>query len=64
MNDRALIRTFETGRGRRIAILAVAVMVFAIVIAAVVTGFHGVRVRRSASALTRPAVPAATQPLN
>ena len=54
MNDRALIHSFETGRGKRLAVLAAALLAVVIVIWAVAAGFHGHSYRSSASALTRP----------
>jgi uncharacterized membrane protein YjjB (DUF3815 family) len=63
MNDHAVIRSFETGRGRRLAIVILALAVVALVIGAVAMGFRGRHISRSADALTKPVVaPAKTFP--
>jgi len=54
MNDRAIIRSFETGMGRRVAILCAVVVLLALVLGAVVYGFRGRGIRRNTDALTRP----------
>jgi hypothetical protein len=54
MNDRAIIRSFETGQGRRLAILAVAVAILALVIGLVAFGFRGRHITRNTDALTQP----------
>ena len=41
MEDRAVLRDFEQGRGRRIVVVILAVLALAIVIGAVVAGFRG-----------------------
>jgi hypothetical protein len=58
MEDRAVLRDFEQGRGRRIVVLILAVLALAIVIGAVVRGFRGGSPSRSTRALTdEPAAP-------
>jgi CHASE2 domain-containing sensor protein len=61
MNDRAVIRSFETGQGKRLAILAIAIAVLALVIGVVALGFHNRHITRSTDALirTEPATHAA-----
>jgi hypothetical protein len=54
MDDRATIRDFETGRGRRFLVLILAVLALAIVIGAVAAGFRGRSTNRGARALTNP----------
>jgi hypothetical protein len=54
MNDRAVIRSFEAGTGKRLAIVALIVAVIAL-LAVVAVGFHGRHIARNAAALTRPA---------
>jgi uncharacterized membrane protein YjjB (DUF3815 family) len=62
MNNSAVIRSFETGRGRRLAILLLATIIVALVIGAVVVGFRGRHISRNAAALTAPiAAPAHQQ---
>jgi hypothetical protein len=62
MNDQAVIRSME-GRGRRLAILAAALVAIALVVGLVVAGFHGQHVRSSAAALSHPeGTPAQTTP--
>jgi len=39
MDDRAVMRSFETGRGRRVAALVVALVVVAVVVGFVIKGF-------------------------
>jgi len=53
-NDRVLMHSFETGRGRRIAILVAALFLVAVVIWVVALGFHGQHFRSNAAALTHP----------
>lgn len=53
MNDRAVIRSFEAGTGKRLAIVALVVAVIAL-LAVVALGFHGRHIARNAAALTRP----------
>ena len=53
MNDRAVIRSFETGQGKRLAILALAVAVLALVIGVVAFGFRGRHITRNADALLK-----------
>jgi hypothetical protein len=66
MDDRAVIRTLETGLGKRVALLVLALVVIAVVVGVVISGFHGKRVEKSADALTthaaEPASPATPQP--
>jgi hypothetical protein len=59
-NDRAIIHSLETGRGRRIAALVAGIVAVALVGWVLARGFHGVRVHDDARALTPSAVP--TQP--
>jgi hypothetical protein len=54
MRDQAIIYSLETGRGKRIAVLMAALVVVALVIWAVTTGFHGGHVKSSAAALAQP----------
>jgi hypothetical protein len=54
MDDRATLRDFEQGRGRRIVVLILAVLALAIVIGAVVKGFRGQSPSRGARALSKP----------
>lgn len=53
MNDRAIIRSFETGQGKRLAILALAVAVLALVIGVVAFGFRDRHITRNAAALMK-----------
>jgi hypothetical protein len=53
-NDRAVIYSLETGRGRRIAILAGALLAVALVVWVVMRSFHGRQVDGSARALVQP----------
>jgi hypothetical protein len=53
MNDRAVIRSFETGQGKRLAILVVAIAVLALVLGFVVIGFRDRHIPRSTDALMR-----------
>jgi hypothetical protein len=39
MDDRAVMRSFETGRGKRLTVLAIALVVVGVVIAFIVRGF-------------------------
>jgi hypothetical protein len=56
--DRALLDSLETGRGKRIAILVAALFAVLIVIWTLAVGFQGRHYRRSAGALTdTPTVP-------
>jgi len=60
MDDRELIRSFEGVHDRRFLTFAgLALLAFVIVLGAVVVGFRGNRVRRSADAmsLVQPAIP-------
>jgi hypothetical protein len=50
--DRALLDSLETGRGKRIAILVAALFAVLIVIWTLAVGFQGRHYRRSAGALT------------
>jgi hypothetical protein len=52
MEDRAVLRDFEQGRGRRIVVMIIAVLALAIVIGAVVKGFRSGSTSRSSRALT------------
>lgn len=52
MNDRAIIRSFETGWGRRVAILAAVIAVLALLLGVVIYGFRDRRIRRNTDALT------------
>ncbi|HEY8923079.1 MAG TPA: hypothetical protein VIU64_01790 [Polyangia bacterium] len=54
MNDRAIIRSFETGMGRRVAILCAAVVILALVLGLVIYSFQGRGIRRNTDALIRP----------
>jgi hypothetical protein len=54
MDDRATIKDFETGRGRRYLVLVLAVLALVIVISSVVAGFRGRSAKRGARALTQP----------
>lgn len=51
-DDRAVIHSLETGRGRRVAILVAAFLAVVIVLWSVSRGFHGRQIRRDARALT------------
>jgi len=63
MNDSAVMRSMETGRGKRIAVLIFAALVVGVVIAIVAAGFRGRHTARSATASTTPtAGPAAQGP--
>jgi succinate dehydrogenase hydrophobic anchor subunit len=58
MNDRSLIRSFEGFRNRRfLAFTAVALVTFAVVLIAVVAGFRGAHVAKSADAVSGVASP-------
>ena len=54
MNDRAIIRSFETGMGRRVVILCAAVVILALVLGFVIYGFRGRGIRHNTDALIRP----------
>jgi hypothetical protein len=54
MNDRSIIRSFETGMGRRVVILSAAVVILALVLGLVIYGFRGRGIRRNTDALIRP----------
>lgn len=58
MDERAVIRSFEKGRGWWVVAAIVAMLLVALLIAAVVNGFHGRSVSRGTDALTRPMPPA------
>jgi hypothetical protein len=65
MDDRAIIRSFESGFDRRvIALTVVAIVVVLGLVALVVRGFHGRDIQQGASAITNavtaPAQPATT----
>jgi hypothetical protein len=53
-NDRVVIHDLETGRGRRLAILAAALVAVVLVIWTVATGFHGGLMKRNAAAIAQP----------
>jgi hypothetical protein len=55
-NDRAIIYSLETGRGRRVAILAGALVAVALVVWIVLRSFHGRDVDTGAKALVQPPV--------
>jgi hypothetical protein len=54
MDERAVMRSFEKGRGWWVMAAVLAILLVAVLITAVVSGFHGRRVDRGADALTRP----------
>jgi hypothetical protein len=54
MNDRALIRSFEKGRGTWMVVVLLAVAAVAILIGVVASGFKGRHISRNAAALTEP----------
>jgi hypothetical protein len=54
MEDRAVLRDFEQGRGRRIVVMILAILALVIVIGAVVKGFRGQSPSRGAGALSNP----------
>jgi hypothetical protein len=54
-----MVSKVKIGRGRRVAITAVAVIVVALLIAVVVAGFRGRHILRNSAAMTTP-VPAST----
>jgi hypothetical protein len=53
-NDRAIIYSLETGRGRRVGVLVGALIAVALVVWIVMRGFHGHAVDNGARALTQP----------
>ncbi|HEY2902129.1 MAG TPA: hypothetical protein VGL59_16220 [Polyangia bacterium] len=53
-NDRAIMRSFEKGRGTWIVVALLAVAVVAVLIGVVASGFHGRHISRNAAALTEP----------
>jgi hypothetical protein len=55
-NDRAIIYSLETGRGRRVAILVGALVAVALVVWIVMRSFHGRDVDNAAKALVQPPV--------
>jgi hypothetical protein len=56
MDDRAVIRSFETGRRRWIAAAIFAAFLIAVLIWVVGSGFRGRRISSGAEALTKPVV--------
>jgi hypothetical protein len=56
MDDRAVIRSFETGRRRWIASAIFAAFLIAVLIWVVASGFRSRRISAGANALTRPVV--------
>ena len=61
--DRAVMHSLETGRGKRVAVLLAALLAVIFVIWAVAVGFHGRHTLRNAGALTNPSE-TPTQPLH
>ncbi len=61
-NDRAVIRSLETGLGRRVGWLVMALVVVGVVVFGVMRGFHGRKISAGADAITAP-LPAPTQPV-
>ena len=57
MNDSDVIKSFESGWGRRFLVAGVAVLV-AVLIGVVIWGFRGRNISRNASALTPVTAPA------
>jgi hypothetical protein len=66
MDDRAIIRSFESGFDKRvIALTIVAILVVLGLVAVVVRGFHGRDISQGASAMTKAvAAPAETAKTN
>jgi hypothetical protein len=60
--DRAVMHSLETGRGRRVVVLLAALVAVALVLWAVAAGFRGRHFTRNAGALQR-AYETPTQPL-
>jgi hypothetical protein len=61
-NDQSMdqmVKKVKIGRGRRVAIAAVAVIVVALLLGVVVVGFRGRHILRDSAAMTTP-VPAST----
>jgi serine acetyltransferase len=61
-NDQSMdqmVKKVKIGRGRRVAIAAVAVIVVALLLGVVVVGFRGRHILRNSAAMTTP-VPAST----
>jgi hypothetical protein len=61
-NDQAMdqmVKKVKIGRGRRVAITAVAILVVALLLGVVVAGFRGRHILRNSAAMTTP-VPAST----
>jgi flagellar basal body-associated protein FliL len=59
-NDRAMddmVKKLNTGRGRRVTIMVLAVLAVAVLIGVVVAGFRGRHISQNAAAMTTP-VPA------
>jgi hypothetical protein len=61
-DDRAIIHSFETGRGKRVAILVAALIAIALVVWNVGRSFHGRQVNTGARALTQPPETEAPRP--
>jgi hypothetical protein len=59
MEDRAVLRDFEQGRGRRVVVMILAILALGIVIGAVVAGFRGGSPSRSRALTDEPTAPAA-----
>lgn len=57
MDERAVIRSFEKGRGWWVVAALLAMLLVAVLITAVANGFHGRSVSRGTEALTRPVAP-------
>ncbi|MDB4981441.1 MAG: hypothetical protein JWM82_2193 [Myxococcales bacterium] len=62
-NDRAVIRSLETGLGRRVGLLVAALVVVAIVVFGVMRGFHGRKISAGADAMIKAPVTAPTKVL-
>ena len=57
-NDQAMdqmVKKVKIGRGRRVAITAVAILVVALLLGVVVAGFRGRHILRNSAAMTTPA---------
>ena len=55
---RVMVKGSETGRGRRVAFMVIAVLAVAVLLTVVVVGFRGRNIPQAAAAMTTPVAPA------